>query len=101
MVQLSKIGQRRDIIVKYDEYDIRVTFKPAAINDLWLERLSALSPEDRQGYAELLCEVLVSWDIVDDEGNELKPTPDLLRTLPADLLTAISMSIMESLAPNR
>jgi len=99
MSKLSTLGARRTVPVTYDGETIQVTFRPAAINTDWQERLQALQRSDRTGFVELLAEALISWDIVDDNGQVLEPSVDLMRRLPIDLLEEISRAIFESLAP--
>jgi hypothetical protein len=101
MPKLSTLGAQRTVPVTYDGETIQVTFRPAAINTDWQERLQALQRSDRTGFVELLAEALVAWDIVGDDGQALEPSVELMRRLPIDLLEEIAQAIFESLAPKR
>lgn len=98
-VLLSSLGRQRPITVVYDGMAIEVTIQPRAINDYWLERLEALEARDREGVANLLAEALVDWDVTDDEGQPVKPTAEVLRALPVDLLTELVYAVMEAMRP--
>lgn len=99
-MRLSELGRWRRMVVAYDGDEIGVTFRPAAINADWLERMSALDGE-AQGYVALINEALVSWEIEDDEGQALAPTIELMRQLPVDLLNLIAQGMIEGLAPKK
>lgn len=101
MPKISQLGARRTMTVDYDGESIDVTFRPAAINDNWVDRLQGLDKEDRQGYMELLCEALIAWDILDEDGQPLPPTVELMRALPLDLLYQITWDLFESLTPKK
>lgn len=98
-IRLSQLGRRREVEFEYDGERVIIGFRPAGINDVWLERLGELAPDDRLGYAQLLSEVLVDWNIVGDDGGELKPSVEILRSLPADFVSQIAVAVMESLSP--
>jgi len=98
-VRLSALGRQRPITVVYDDTPIEITIRPQAINDYWLERLEALEARDREGVAGLLAEVLVGWDVTDDEGQPVRPTAEVLRTLPIDFLTELIYAVMEAMRP--
>ncbi|HOG46290.1 MAG TPA: hypothetical protein PLJ35_15695 [Anaerolineae bacterium] len=101
MAYLSKLGARRTVPVVYDGESIDVTFRPAGVNADWQEHLQGLKKDDQTGYLELLAEVLVAWDILDDDGQQLAPTVELMRRFPTDLLYEVAWAIFESLAPKR
>ena len=99
LVKLSQLGRRREVHLDYDGEEIIIGFRPAAINDLWLNRLRQLDDNDRTGYAQLLAEVLVDWNLVDEGGQTITPSAEILQILPADLTAQIVMAVMESLSP--
>lgn len=98
-VRLSALGRQRPITVVYDDTPIEITIRPQAINDYWLERLEAIETRDREGIANLLAEALVDWDVTDDEGQPIKPTAEVLRALPVDLLTELIYAVMDAMRP--
>ena len=99
-MRLSELGRERQIAVCYDGEEIGLTFRPAVINANWLERMATIGGE-AQPYVELLGEALVRWEITDDEGAPLEPTPALLRQLPVDLLNLMAQGMIEGLAPKK
>ncbi|MGH9768760.1 MAG: hypothetical protein ACREAB_15120, partial [Blastocatellia bacterium] len=65
--------------------------------------LSELIEQTNQGNHEKLVSdlavMLTRWDFVDN-GQAIQPTEEVLRNLPMDVLTAISLAITESVYPN-
>lgn len=102
-MRLSQLGQRRTVTVPYDDAEVKVVFKPAVINQEWLDRVTAI-PDDGEGsdtQVSLLAMALVSWDVLDDNDEPMPPSEELLRHIPIDLRNAIMQAIMEALAPKK
>ena len=102
-MRLSQLGQRRMVTVAYDDAEVKVVFKPAVINQEWLDRVTAI-PDGGKGsdtQVSLLAMALVSWDVLDDDDQPMAPSEELLRRIPIDLRNAIMHAIMEALAPKK
>ncbi len=97
-MRLSDLGREARTTIDYDGAAIEVVYRPAAINSDWLQRMAASSGLD--SYLPLLAEALVSWNIVDDDGQELKPTAEIMRFVPLDFLNAVARAILERMSPN-
>lgn len=86
------------VLVEYGEYLIEVHFKPAIITVDWAE--------SRESLSILLGQALIWWDVLDDAGHALVPTPcaDLneqaaqwsliLRTIPLGLLYSLEKAVL-------
>jgi len=101
MMRLSRLGEKRQVEVAYEGEQLTVQFAPRSVNGRWLKRLQELQTTDHMGFLSLLRETLVAWDIVDDEGQPLEPTDELLQQLPLDLVQAILEKIMEAMTPKK
>lgn len=103
-MRLSQLGQRRMVTVAYDDAEVKVVFKPAVINQEWLDRVTAIPDDGEEGsdtQVSLLALALVSWDVLDDDDQPMAPSEELLRRIPIDLRNAIMQAIMEALAPKK
>ncbi|MGI6376429.1 MAG: hypothetical protein GX601_06710 [Anaerolineales bacterium] len=100
-MRLSDLGRERTISVQYEGAAIAVTFSPKAANAEWLEQMASDADERSKSFVELLADVLVHWDVEDDDGQPLPPTAQILRQVPFDLLNLLGEQILESLAPKK
>lgn len=100
-MRLSSLGEKRQVNVPYEGEQLTVQFAPRAVNGRWLKRLQGLKSDDHMGFLGLLRETLVAWDILDDAGQPLEPTDDLIQQLPLDLVQAILEKIMEAMSPKK
>jgi len=98
-VRLSDLGREARTTIDYDGAAIEVVYRPAAINSDWLKRMGERAGLDT--YVPLLTEVLVRWDITDDDGNELEPSVEIMRQLPIDFLNKVAQALLERMSPNR
>jgi hypothetical protein len=99
MPKLAMMGQQRKMQVQYEEFEINVVFRPAAITTEWQVRLQGLDPKDHGGYLELLAEALVSWDITDDAGVPIPTDAERLVTVPLEILNQVAWDIFEEMSP--
>lgn len=98
-MRLSDLGREAKATIEYDGAEINVVYRPAAINSDWLKRMGESAGLDT--YVPLLTEVLVRWDITDDDGNELEPSVEIMRQLPIDFLNKVAQALLERMSPNR
>lgn len=94
-------GNVRTINVAYFSDNLAVTYRPS---ELTPQNQSEINDKIEAGEAkniliETLCQVMISWDVVDDEGTMLPITPETLAQAPGPLLLAISEAIGEDARP--
>lgn len=101
-ISLAQIkGNIRTINVTYFNDNLAVTYRPS---ELTPQNQSAINDRIEAGDAkniliETLCQVMVSWDVVDEAGVMLPITPETLAGAPGPLLLAISEAIGEDARP--
>lgn len=98
-------SDRRPITVKYGDHKISVVYKPSAYNGDWAKKLAAnAKDEDTSSFealAESLAAAIVEWDITEDDGTKVQPTPEVLSALGLGVMNAIETAINADLLPNR
>jgi len=77
-----------------------VLYRPSAYTPRVESELQSALERNRPsaGMAELLAGVLISWEVLDEEGNEIEPTIENLMELPSVLLGAAVSAISEDIA---
>lgn len=94
-------GNIRTINVTYFSDNLAVTYRPS---ELTPQNQSIINDKIEAGEAkniliEMLCKVMITWDVVDEEGVMLPITPETLAQAPGPLLLAISEAIGEDARP--
>lgn len=85
----------RTIHMDYDGEDLEVTYRASEFT-----AKMATSDELGDGPVELLVRLLVTWDVLDEQGDRLEPTADVLRSLPIRFLNYVVAAIAEDSAPD-
>jgi len=101
-IKLSQIGTKtRTVTAAYDGDEVTLTYRPGAFTPRIEARLSEAQEQGRvsQEVAAVLADVLVSWEVLDDEGNALEPMAELLMDFPVDFLIAVTNAISEDMRP--
>lgn len=109
-IDRSKIaGVVRNITVDYYGEQVKIEYRPDAWTPQNQEELMArrngdgsATREAAQATKELvtgLAKALVRWDVLED-GEELKPTEDVLATFPNAFLAHLSDAINRDMYPN-
>lgn len=103
-VRLSALtADRRTIKVPFGEDTLTLTYKPSAINAVQ----EARELEDREkglhlmAQARSLAEIIVSWDLQDDDGAAVPVSAEVLSQLGLDVTSALTRAILDDLLPNR
>lgn len=77
--------------------DCEVTYKPSALTPTIEDELRAA--DDTRVLIDVLCDMLMAWDVVDEDGQPLPLTPEVLSTIPNALLGAIMQGCREDMIP--
>jgi hypothetical protein len=103
-IRLSALSaDRRTVRVPFGDDALTVTYRPSAINAVQESR----ELEDREkgrhllAQAKSLAEIIVSWDLVDDDGQAVPVGEDVVATLGLDVVSKLTRGILEDLLPNR
>lgn len=94
-------GNIRTINVTYFSDNLAVTYRPS---ELTPQNQSAIQDRIDEGEAknilvETLCQVMITWDVMDEDDKMLPITPETLANAPGPLLLAISEAIGEDARP--
>lgn len=77
--------------------DCEVTYKPSALTPTVEDEMRAA--DDTRALIDTLCDMLLAWDVLDDEGEPLPITPAVLSAIPNALLGAIMQGCREDMIP--
>ena len=101
-IRLSQVGkQQKTATVAYDGETVDIVYRPGAFTPRVEARINEAQKDSTvsQELAQILSEVIISWDVLDDDGQPLPPTIDLLMDLPLAFLSAVSVGIGEDMRP--
>jgi len=92
----------RTIAVPVGEETLNVTYQPSWLTPETEEKLHKLGESGRAGQSlvSFLLPCLVSWDLLDDDGQPLPLADKTLRKLPIKLLSQIVQAVGEDMRPN-
>lgn len=74
----------RTVKVEWGDETAGVTYYPNRVTPRWEEQFQ--QAESSTDMAEVLTHLLKSWEIVDENGEDLPPTVDVMVELPSSLL---------------
>lgn len=96
-------ADRRTVKVSFGDDALTLTYRPSAVNAVQ----EARELEDREkgqhlmAQARSLAEIVVSWDLQDDDGQPLPVSADVLAPLGLDFTSKVTRAILDDLLPNR
>jgi hypothetical protein len=96
------ITDRRTIQVLFGEEILSITYRPSGFTPATEEKLDDLVQGKRIGkpLVDFLLDTLVAWDLLDDQGNVLPISRQVLAKLPLAFLARLFRAITEDLRPN-
>lgn len=69
-------ADRRDIVVRYGEHEVHVTYRPSVITTEFLDRHRAASMN------VMIADAVDKWDVVDEDDSPFPLTAERVGTLP-------------------
>lgn len=106
MPRVSTYAQRiRNLTIEFEDGDddpLHLTYHPRAITprmERAFQDLQASGQADQVIYDSLNA-LIQSWDLTDDDGQEIPRTKDALQDLPSSLLLRVFEKISEDIRPN-
>ena len=104
-IRLSDLAaQRREIEVPFDEETVTVTYLPGKMTMQMQQRANQAMtmPADsgNRELAEILCELVVGWDVLGDDGLALAVTPETMSLLPLRFVTVLTKALFADINPN-
>jgi hypothetical protein len=103
-IRLSALtADRRSIRVAFGDDSLSLDYRPSSINAVQ----EARELEDREkgrhllAQARSLTEIVVSWDLQDDNGAAVPVSEEVIQTFGLDVVSKITRAILDDLLPNR
>lgn len=84
-------AKTRQLVIPFESDSLTISYRPAAIT------LKIAYSDD---IAQVLNQVLVGWNLEDDEGRPYPTTVEALKNLPIEFLARVIRAILEDAAPN-
>ncbi len=83
----------RTMEVEFLDETARVTYRPLAYTPELEAALDEAGARASGRIIKFLEAVLISWEVLDEDGQELPPTKEVMEKLPLDFLSAVSNAI--------
>lgn len=104
-IRLSELAaQRRELDVQFDGDVVKVVYLPGKMTMQMQQRANdAMQMPADQGnreLAQILSDLVVEWDVLEDEGKALPVTPDTISLLPLRFVTLLTKSLFADISPN-
>jgi len=102
-VRIGKLSANTaTVAVEIDGETLNVVYRPSGLTPETEDRLQEMVKEQRGGASliVLLREILVSWDLLDDNDQPLPVDERTLRGLPITLLSRVAEAISDDMRPN-
>jgi hypothetical protein len=103
-IRLSQItANRRPLTIPFGDDTLNLTYKPAAVNAVQ----EARELEEREqgkhllAQANSLAEIIASWDLQDDKGEDLPVSAHVIAPLGLDFTSKVTKAILDDLLPTR
>lgn len=96
-------ADRRPVAIPIGGDTLNLTYKPSAINAVQEARELEEREKGRHllAQARSLSEIILSWDLLDDEGQALPVSSDVIATFGIDIVSKLTRAILDDLLPNR
>lgn len=93
--------QTRKVQVLWEGEAFEVEYKLNAVTDEFMSGLAAVEDYD-QNLSHQLENIVVRWEILDDDGKEIQPSPEFIHsTLSRPLKLAILDAVREDMRPDK
>ena len=91
----------REVVVDFGEGDtLSITFDSNAITPAWMYRVEVIQNEmDSMLLSRQLADIILGWDLVEENGSEFPPTAENLAVLSYPMQTTLLGKIVEAAMP--
>ena len=92
-VKLSSMqNMRRTVTVHFEGDTCDVTYRVAVYTPAFTDRIGQEKTVSNI-FVKQICQLVESWEVLDKDGKQLAPTPELVPTLAMEFLNAVLDSI--------
>lgn len=88
-------SKTREIPVEYQEETLAVVYRVNVVTPVFLQEMDGT--DDKEMTAKQLEAVVERWDLLDEKGKPLRPTMELLMSLPLTFLVAVLNAIVSDM----
>jgi hypothetical protein len=103
-IKLSDLAKDlRTCTVEYEGETAEVTYKPSAYTPQVEDNLQTAMETGRpsNAIARLLDGVVTAWEVLDEEGTEIPPVFENMKTMPSAFLTTVANTITRDMQSER
>jgi hypothetical protein len=84
----------------WDGETVDVGYRPAAVTPRLMDEVAAAAKDENLGVVgHLLSAVIDWWDVLDDDGARIPPTPENVADFPIPFLMAVMNTIQDAQGP--
>lgn len=93
------LKNERTLVIKIGEENLNLSYYPSKVTPEAEDEFKSMLDNGRSGNAltSFLSSVIKSWDLVDEEGNNIDVTFDRMKKLPLDFIGECTSAIFEDL----
>jgi chemotaxis regulatin CheY-phosphate phosphatase CheZ len=96
-MKLSDLRKKtKKISIEIQGDTLNVEYRLNVVTPLFLRELGSIEDSD-ENITRQLQEVVASWDLLDDEGKEIKPTVELVQSIPRPFWMKLFDIILEDM----
>lgn len=94
-------GKTKTFVFTYDGESMSVTYRPSEVTAQVVQEMreTVESGKAEVGLIDMMQRMLVSWEVMDEAGEVLPITQEILQSLPLNFVTELSMSLNKDNAP--
>lgn len=103
MPRLSDLTRQHPVSTSFEAggESLTIVFDRNRITQNWMDRVAEATEQNNlSGIAKAVLEVLISWDVVDDDGVKLAPSLEILAQLPLSSFIELNGAIAEASIPS-
>lgn len=104
-IRLSDLAaQRRDLDVEFDGEVVKVVYQPGKMTMQMQQRANQAmqmpAEEGNRELAQILSDLVIAWDVLEDEGKALPVNPETVSMMPLRFVTVLTRAIFADISPN-
>ena len=109
-IRISELRKEtRQVDIEWDGETVKVEYRPGAVTAQMQMAAASMANigndpqrvvESLGDYVQAMARLIATWDILDDDGQPLPVTPELVEALPLPFVYAVFGGIMGAYSPN-
>lgn len=92
-IKLSSFKNKtRTVTVKFGDDECQVTYRVNAITPAYIDSFKEMKTMS-EVWIKQICDLVTHWQMLDEDGKEILPTPEFVTTLSTDFLGEVVKAI--------